>query len=68
MWVRAMKCQQLGMWDAGRAGTHHRKKGLGRGGLRTVTDIPKRRTGEGERIVGEKVESGFPSILQASRP
>lgn len=42
-WAMATKCQQLGMWDAGPAGTRHRKKGLGRGRLRTGwTSLGKR--------------------------
>ena len=66
----ATKCQQLGMWDAGPAGTRHRKKGLGGGGLRTGTDIPKEeKMGRGREKVGEKVEMRSPSIfkLQGSK-
>lgn len=43
LWVMAMKCQQLGMWDAGPAGTYHRKRAWVGGGLRTGIDIPKKK-------------------------
>lgn len=58
LWARATKCQQLGMWDAGPAGTQHRKKGRGRGRLRTGLDIPRERGVGAGRAVGEKVERG----------
>lgn len=59
LWVMAAKCQQLGMWDAGPAGTHHRKKGLDGGGPRTGTDIPKeKQMGRGREKVDEKVKMG----------
>lgn len=63
LWVMATKCQQLGMWDVGPAGTHHRKKGPGRGGFRTGTDIPKEKK-MGREKVGEKVEMGSALILK----
>lgn len=38
-WAMAWKCQQLGMWDAGQAGTNHRKKAWVGDWLRAETDI-----------------------------
>lgn len=53
------------MWDAGPAGTCHRKKGLGGGGLRTGTDIPKEeKLGRGREKFCEKVEMRSPSIFK----
>lgn len=47
----ATKCQQLGMWDAGPAGTHHRKRGLGRSRIRTGWTSPGQRDGVGALLV-----------------
>lgn len=38
-WAMAWKCQQLGMWDAGQAGTNHRKSAWVGDWLRAEIDI-----------------------------
>jgi hypothetical protein len=56
-----MKCQQLGVWDAGRAGTYNRKKSLGGGGLRAGIDIQgEEDVGRGKEQMVRRLKWGLP--------